>query len=105
MATDTEVRDLLTKKITEKGFPVIAVFDFVDSNAGIWAKSAKEVLVDDYGGNFLNDGVKGDKVKLTDLSESGLFKLYDEGSRPDDKPDRNKDSYDDQTAWFSDNED
>jgi hypothetical protein len=103
MATDAEVRDLLTKKITEKGFPVIAVFDFADSNAGIWAKSENEVIVDEYGSAFLKDGVNGDTVNLSDLSDAGLFTLYDEGTRPTDEPDRYKDSYDDQTEWFEDN--
>ena len=41
-----EVKKLLIKKITEKGFPVIVWFDYMDANAGIYAKSEKEVVFD-----------------------------------------------------------
>ncbi len=75
------VREVLTKAIIGAGFPVIACFDYQDSSATIYAKSEMEVLIDEYGNDFLEKNAKK-PYALKDLTEAGLFRLYDDGIRP-----------------------
>ncbi len=71
-------------EIIKQGFPVIAIFDFEDQGATIYAKSAEEVLLDDYGQEFREEKSK-EPYSLKDLTEEGLFKLHNEGVRPGEK--------------------
>jgi hypothetical protein len=78
----SEVRDVLTKVIIEKGFPVIASFDWADSCALIYAKSETDIYVGDaYGEDFLEPKAKS-PYSLKDIDEEGLFHLYHDGVRP-----------------------
>jgi hypothetical protein len=74
-----EVKKLLIKKITEKGFPVIVWFDYMDANAGIYAKSEKEVVFD---GAYGEDMQEGKGTTIQDITPEGLFNLFQNGVRP-----------------------
>lgn len=88
------------EQIKKEGFPVIAIFDYMDSGATIYAKSETEVyLLNEYGFEFAEENIEqgnvgenlplkditGEKISLNDVTEDGLYQLYQVGARPSDK--------------------
>lgn len=78
------------EQIKKEGFPVIAIFDYMDSGATIYAKSETEVyLLNEYGFEFAEENIEqgnvGENLPLNDVTEDGLYQLYQVGARPSDK--------------------
>ena len=74
-----EVKALLIKKIIEQGFPVIAIFDYMDASASIYAKSENEVI---FGFVYGEELQEGNGTTIQDITPEGLFHLFNEGVRP-----------------------